>query len=109
MASYPTRCESICQVRIEVRRLMGTAEGYDARGRQLSGDLAAPGIHIPEQYGGAGFGMVGALHRVTEELSGALLCARYFSTGCSRLTPFCTLAPRRRNRPCCRTWQKADR
>jgi hypothetical protein len=53
-----TRCESICQVRIEVRRLMGTAEGYDARGRQLSGDLAAPGIHIPEQYGGAGFGMV---------------------------------------------------
>jgi alkylation response protein AidB-like acyl-CoA dehydrogenase len=76
-----TRCESICQVRIEVRRLMGTAEGYDARGRQLSGDLAAPGIHIPEQYGGAGFGMVGASHRVTEELSGALLCARYFSKG----------------------------
>ncbi len=26
-----TRCESICQVRIEARRLMGTAEGYDAR------------------------------------------------------------------------------
>ena len=60
---------------------MGTAEGYDARGRQLSGDLAAPGIHTPQQYGGAGFGMVRALHRVTEELSGALLCVRYFSTG----------------------------
>jgi hypothetical protein len=27
-------------------------------GRLLSGDLAAPDIHIPEQYGGAGFGMV---------------------------------------------------
>jgi hypothetical protein len=37
---------------------MGTAEGYDARWRLLSGDLAVPDIHIPEQYGGAGFGMV---------------------------------------------------
>ena len=43
----------------EVRRLMGTTEGYDpAVWRQLSEDLALPGIHIPEQYGGAGFGMV---------------------------------------------------
>jgi len=65
---------------IEVRRLMATAEGYDpAVWRQLSEDLALPGIHIPEQYGGAGFGMV-ELCIVTEEFGRALLCAPYFST-----------------------------
>jgi len=64
----------------EVRRLMGTAEGYDpAVWRQMSEDLALPGIHIPEQYGGAGFGMV-ELCIVSEELGRALLCAPYFST-----------------------------
>jgi len=64
----------------EVRRLMATAEGYDpAVWRQLSEELALPGIHIPEQYGGAGFGMV-ELCIVTEELGRALLCAPYFST-----------------------------
>jgi alkylation response protein AidB-like acyl-CoA dehydrogenase len=64
----------------EVRRLMATAEGYDpAVWRQLSDELALPGIHIPEQYGGAGFGMV-ELCIVTEELGRALLCAPYFST-----------------------------
>ncbi|HVB55079.1 MAG TPA: acyl-CoA dehydrogenase family protein, partial [Candidatus Acidoferrales bacterium] len=64
----------------EVRRLMATAEGYDpAVWRQLSKDLALPGIHVPEQYGGAGFGMV-ELCIVTEELGRALLCAPYFST-----------------------------
>src|SRR5271154_2146796 len=63
-----------------VRRLMATAEGYDpAVWRQLSEDLALPGIHIPEEYGGAGFGMV-ELCIVTEELGRALLCAPYFST-----------------------------
>lgn len=63
-----------------VRRLMGTTEGYDPTvWRQLSEDLALPGIHIPEQYGGAGFGMV-ELCIVTEELGRALLCAPYFST-----------------------------
>src|SRR5260370_5556333 len=46
----------------EVRRLMATAEGYDpAVWRQLSEDLALPGIHIPEQYGGAGSCLVGVL------------------------------------------------
>jgi alkylation response protein AidB-like acyl-CoA dehydrogenase len=64
----------------EVRRLMATAEGYDpAVWRQLSENLQLPGIHIPEQYGGAGFGMV-ELCIVTEELGRALLCAPYFST-----------------------------
>jgi alkylation response protein AidB-like acyl-CoA dehydrogenase len=64
----------------EVRRLMATAEGYDpVVWRQLSEDLALPGIHVPEQYGGAGFGMV-ELCIVTEEFGRALLCAPYFST-----------------------------
>ena len=64
----------------EVRRLMATAEGYDpAVWRQLSEELALPGIHIPEQYGGAGFGMV-ELCIATEELGRALLCAPFFST-----------------------------
>src|SRR5215470_18835229 len=63
-----------------VRRLMDTTEGYDPEiWRQLSEQLALPGIHIPEQYGGAGFGMV-ELCIVTEELGRALLCAPYFST-----------------------------
>jgi alkylation response protein AidB-like acyl-CoA dehydrogenase len=64
----------------EVRRLMDTTEGYDPEiWRQLSDQLALPGIHIPEQYGGAGFGMV-ELCIVTEEMGRALLCAPYFST-----------------------------
>jgi alkylation response protein AidB-like acyl-CoA dehydrogenase len=64
----------------EVRRLMATADGYDPQvWRQLSDELGLPGIHIPEQYGGAGFGMV-ELCIVTEELGRALLCAPYFST-----------------------------
>jgi len=59
---------------------MGTAEGYNPEvWRQLSDELAVPGIHIPEQYGGAGFGMV-ELSIVMEELGRALLCAPYFST-----------------------------
>jgi alkylation response protein AidB-like acyl-CoA dehydrogenase len=59
---------------------MDTTEGYDPEiWRQLSDQLALPGIHIPEQYGGAGFGMV-ELCIVTEEMGRALLCAPYFST-----------------------------
>ena len=59
---------------------MGTAEGYDpAVWRQMSAELALPGIHLPEQYGGAGFGLA-ELCIVTEELGRVLLCAPYFST-----------------------------
>jgi len=59
---------------------MATAEGYDPQvWRQMSEELALPGIHIPEEYGGAGFGMV-ELCIVTEELGRALLCAPYLST-----------------------------
>ncbi len=65
---------------LEVRRLMATAQGYDpAVWRRLSEDLALPGIHVPQQYGGAGFGMV-ELGIVMEELGRSLLCAPYFSS-----------------------------
>ena len=64
----------------EVRRLMATADGYDPLvWRQLSEELALPGIHIPEQYGGGGFGII-ELCIATEEQGRALLCAPYFST-----------------------------
>jgi alkylation response protein AidB-like acyl-CoA dehydrogenase len=64
----------------EVRRLMATPEGYNpAVWRQLSDELGIPGIQMPEQYGGAGFGMV-ELCIVTEELGRALFCGPYFST-----------------------------
>jgi alkylation response protein AidB-like acyl-CoA dehydrogenase len=64
----------------EVRRLMATAEGYDpAVWRQMSAELALPGIHVPEEYGGAGFGIV-ELCIAMEEFGRALLCAPYFST-----------------------------
>jgi alkylation response protein AidB-like acyl-CoA dehydrogenase len=64
----------------EVRRLMATAEGYDpAVWRQMSEELALPGVHIPEQYGGGGFGMV-ELCIAMEEFGRALLCAPFLST-----------------------------
>lgn len=63
-----------------VRRLMDTAEGYDPEvWRQLSAQLALPGLHVPEHYGGAGFGMV-ELCIAMEEMGRVLLCAPYFST-----------------------------
>ena len=63
-----------------VRRLMETDTGYDpAVWSALSTELALPGVHIPEEYGGGGFGMV-ELCLATEELGRALLCAPYFST-----------------------------
>lgn len=59
---------------------MATPEGYNPEvWRQLSDELAISGIQIPEQYGGAGFGMV-ELCIVTEELGRALFCGPYFST-----------------------------
>ena len=63
-----------------VRRLMETADGFDkAVWRQLADDLALTGIHIPEIYGGAGFGSV-ELGIAMEEQGRALLCAPYFSS-----------------------------
>ncbi|MBE8516977.1 acyl-CoA dehydrogenase family protein [Amycolatopsis sp. H6(2020)] len=64
----------------EVRRLMATDEGYDAGvWRQLGGELGLPGLAIPEEYGGSGFGYA-ELGVVFEEMGRALLCAPYFGT-----------------------------
>ena len=64
----------------EVRRLMETEEGYDeAVWKQLSTDLGLPAVHVPEEYGGQGFG-VAELAIVLEEMGRALLCAPYFSS-----------------------------
>jgi len=64
----------------EVRRLMETEDGYDPDiWRQLSQDLGVMAIHIPEEYGGQGFGFV-ELAIVLEEMGRSLLCAPYFST-----------------------------
>ncbi len=64
----------------EVRRLMETAEGFDpAVWRALSQELGLPGVQIPEEYGGQGFGFV-ELGIVLEEMGRALLCAPYLSS-----------------------------
>jgi len=64
----------------EVRRLMGTEAGYDpAVWAQLSDQLGLPGMAVPEEYGGAGFGYL-ELGIVFEEMGRALLCAPYLSS-----------------------------
>ncbi|MEU4248867.1 acyl-CoA dehydrogenase family protein [Amycolatopsis sp. NPDC026612] len=64
----------------EVRRLMATDEGYDARvWRQLGGELGLPGLAIPEEYGGSGFSHA-ELGIAFEETGRALLCAPFFGT-----------------------------
>mgnify|MGYP001007947619 CR=1 FL=1 len=64
----------------EVRRLMETEEGFDRQvWEQMCGDLGLAGIHIPEAYGGLGFGMV-ELGIVMEEMGQALYCSPYFAS-----------------------------
>ncbi|MDA1075134.1 MAG: acyl-CoA/acyl-ACP dehydrogenase [Proteobacteria bacterium] len=64
----------------EVRRLMDTEIGYDpAVWQRLSNELGLPGLHIPERFGGQGFGAV-ELGIVAEEMGRALLCAPFFSS-----------------------------
>ena len=64
----------------EVRRLMETEDGCDPEvWRQLSEELGLTAIHIPEDYGGQGFG-IGELAIAVEEMGRALLCAPYFAS-----------------------------
>ena len=63
-----------------VRRLMETEAGWDREGwRELNEQLGLTGVHIPEAYGGQGFGFV-ELGIVLEEMGRALLCAPYFAS-----------------------------
>jgi alkylation response protein AidB-like acyl-CoA dehydrogenase len=64
----------------EVRRLMDTDTGYDAdMWRSLSQELGLTALHIPEEYGGAGFGVT-ELAIATEELGRALACVPFFAS-----------------------------
>jgi alkylation response protein AidB-like acyl-CoA dehydrogenase len=63
-----------------VRRLMETDAGWDRTGwREINQQLGLSAIHIPEAYGGQGFGPI-ELGIVLEEMGRALLCAPYFSS-----------------------------
>jgi len=62
------------------RRLMATEAGYDpAVWKQMSDQLGLPGLAVPEEYEGTGFGYL-ELGIVFEEMGRALLCAPYLST-----------------------------
>ena len=64
----------------EVRRLMATDQGFERDGWQkLNQELGLTAIHIPEAYGGSGFGQ-GDLAIVLEEMGRGLLCAPFLST-----------------------------
>ena len=64
----------------KVRQLMATEHGSDPAVWQLaSAQLALTGIHIPEAFGGAGFGAV-ELGIALEEMGGSLFCGPYFSS-----------------------------
>lgn len=64
----------------EVRRLMETADGCDRTvWKQLSAELGLTAIHIPDDYGGQGYGHV-ELCIALEEMGRALLCAPYFAS-----------------------------
>ncbi len=64
----------------KVRRLMATDTGWDvASWREMNERLGLCGVHVPEAYGGQGFGFV-ELGIVLEEMGRALYCAPYFAT-----------------------------
>jgi alkylation response protein AidB-like acyl-CoA dehydrogenase len=64
----------------EVRRLMATVDGFDrALWRRMATELGLPGLAVPEDYGGSGFGYI-ELALVFEETGRALLCAPYFAS-----------------------------
>ena len=66
----------------EVFRLTETPEGFDpAVWKQMAVELGLQGVHIPESYGGQGFGFL-ELGIVFEEMGRVLLCSPYFSTVC---------------------------
>ena len=63
-----------------VREQMETERGFDpAVWGQMGEQMGIMGLHIPEEFGGMGFGYV-ELGVVLEEMGRALLCAPYFST-----------------------------
>ena len=65
---------------VDVRRLMETEQGFDEGvWKQLSEEVGLAGTHIPEAYGGFGFGPV-ELGIVAEEMGRHLYCGPFFSS-----------------------------
>ncbi len=65
---------------VDVRRLMASTEGYDvAVWQQLCGEVGLGGTHIPEEYGGFGFGPI-ELGIVAEEMGRHLYCGPFFAS-----------------------------
>lgn len=63
-----------------VRKTMETDTGFDpAMWKSLSEDLGLTALHIPEEYGGAGFGVT-ELAIACEEMGRALACVPYFAS-----------------------------
>jgi alkylation response protein AidB-like acyl-CoA dehydrogenase len=63
-----------------VRELMASNRGYDpAVWRQLCGEVGLAGVHIPEAYGGLGFGAI-ELGIVGEEMGRHLYCGPFFAS-----------------------------
>ncbi len=63
-----------------VRQQMETDQGFDeAVWKQMSEQMGLPGLIIPEEHGGQGYGFI-ELGIVLEEMGRALLCAPFFST-----------------------------
>jgi alkylation response protein AidB-like acyl-CoA dehydrogenase len=64
----------------EVRRVMVTDAGYDARvWTMLTAELGLTALAIPEEFGGLGFGWL-EVSIALEEMGRALLCAPYLSS-----------------------------
>ncbi len=75
----------------EVRRLMDSETGWEREGwEKLNRDLGLAGVHVPEEFGGQGFGHV-ELGIVLEEMGRALVCAPYFATTAMAATALCDL------------------
>ena len=63
-----------------VREQMETEKGYDdAVWTQMGEQMGLQGLHIPEEFGGSGYGYV-ELGIVLEEMGRSLVCAPFFST-----------------------------
>lgn len=74
------RCFAERSTTATVRRLMETPAGWERPAwLELNRDLGLCGVHVPEEYGGQGFGLV-ELGIVLEEMGRALVCAPYFSS-----------------------------
>ncbi|MEQ8992676.1 MAG: acyl-CoA dehydrogenase family protein [Pseudomonadales bacterium] len=62
------------------RELMLSESGYDPElWRRLGGELGLTGVHVPEAYGGQGFGAV-ELGIVLEEMGRVVYCGPYFGS-----------------------------